>query len=78
MRVLITGGQGQVGCCLTEQLSSNKNHAVLSVDKDELDITNQDAVNAIVKEFLPTVIINAAAHTAVDKAEEEAVLSYAI
>jgi len=78
MRVLITGGRGQVGCCLTEQLSTNKNHVVLSVDKDELDITNQDAVNAIVREFLPTVIINAAAYTAVDKAEEEVELSYAI
>ncbi len=78
MRVLITGGRGQVGYCLTKQLSEHGSNTVLSLDKEELDITNQDAVNAIVQEFQPTIIINAAAHTAVDRAEEEVELSYAI
>ncbi|ENC6730784.1 dTDP-4-dehydrorhamnose reductase [Vibrio navarrensis] len=78
MRVLITGCYGQVGSCLTEQLANNENTAVLALDREHLDITNQDAVNAVVVEFQPTIIINAAAHTAVDKAEEEVELSYAI
>nr|WP_025533543.1 dTDP-4-dehydrorhamnose reductase [Vibrio parahaemolyticus] len=78
MRFLITGGRGQVGYCLTKQLSEHGSNTVLSLDKEELDITNQDAVNAIVQEFQPTIIINAAAHTAVDRAEEEVELSYAI
>lgn len=78
MRVLITGCYGQVGSCLTEQLANHKNTAVLALDREHLDITNQDAVNAAVIEFQPTIIINAAAHTAVDKAEEEDELSYAI
>ncbi|ANQ15896.1 dTDP-4-dehydrorhamnose reductase [Vibrio natriegens] len=78
MRVLITGGLGQVGYCLTKCLSEYENTTVLSLDKEELDITNQDAVRAIVQEFQPTIIINAAAHTAVDRAEEELELSYAI
>lgn len=78
MRVLITGCHGQVGCSLTEQLAKCENITVLALDRDYLDITNQEAVNAAVTEFRPTIIINAAAHTAVDKAEEEVELSYAI
>ncbi|CAK1704876.1 dTDP-4-dehydrorhamnose reductase [Vibrio crassostreae] len=78
MRVLITGCHGQVGSCLTKQLANNENIAVLALDREHLDITSQDAVNATVAEFGPSIIINAAAHTAVDKAEEEVELSYAI
>lgn len=78
MRVLITGGRGQVGYCLTKQLPEYGSNTVLSLDKEDLDITNQDAVKAMVHEFKPTIIINAAAHTAVDRAEEEVELSYAI
>ncbi|MBE8607853.1 dTDP-4-dehydrorhamnose reductase [Vibrio sp. OPT10] len=78
MRVLITGCYGQVGSCLTQQLANNENITVRGLDREHLDITNQKAVSAAVAEFQPTVIINAAAHTAVDKAEEEVDLSYAI
>ena len=78
MRVLITGCYGQVGSCLTEQLANNENITVLALDREHLDITNQEDVNTIVAEFQPSIIINAAAHTAVDKAEEEVDLSYAI
>ncbi|CAH6918798.1 dTDP-4-dehydrorhamnose reductase [Vibrio chagasii] len=78
MRVLITGCHGQVGYCLTKQLSNDNNIEVLALDRELLDITNPDAVNAVVTEFQPGVIINAAAHTAVDKAEQEVDLSYAI
>nr|QEQ70859.1 dTDP-4-dehydrorhamnose reductase [Vibrio parahaemolyticus] len=51
---------------------------MLAVDREELDITNREAVNEAVKAFKPTIIINAAAHTAVDKAEDEVELSFAI
>lgn len=78
MRVLITGCHGQVGHCLTKQLTDEKNTIMLALDRDELDISNQNAVNTIIDYFQPAIIINAAAHTAVDKAEEEIALSYAI
>ena len=78
MRVLITGCYGQVGHCLTQQLADKESTTVLALDREQLDITNQDAVNASVDDFKPTIIINAAAHTAVDKAEDEVDLSYAI
>lgn len=78
MRILITGCHGQVGSSLTEQLANDENAEVLALDREHLDITNQEAVYSAVTEFQPTIIINAAAHTAVDKAEEEVELSYAI
>ncbi|WP_104026779.1 dTDP-4-dehydrorhamnose reductase [Vibrio jasicida] len=78
MRVLVTGCKGQVGHCLAESLSNTENVALLAVDREELDITNLEAVNKAVKAFKPTIIINAAAHTSVDKAEQEVELSYSI
>lgn len=77
MRVLVTGSYGQVGHCLTEQLKAVTSE-VKAIDRDVLDITDRVEVFRLVKEFKPTVIINAAAHTAVDKAEDEVDLSYAI
>ncbi len=75
-KFLITGAKGQVGHCLTEQLTGKAD--ILAVDRDELDITDRDAVFNVVKTFKPDVIINAAAHTAVDRAESEVELSEAI
>lgn len=76
MKVLITGCNGQVGHCLVKQLEGKAE--VLAVDKEQLDITDQAAVFSAVSEFVPDYIINAAAHTAVDKAEEEVESSFAI
>lgn len=76
MKILITGCNGQVGHCLVKQLEGKAE--VLAVDKEQLDITDQEAVFLVVSEFVPDYIINAAAHTAVDKAEEEVELSFAI
>jgi len=76
-KIMITGAYGQVGFCLTQQAQAN-GWDVLAIDRDKLDITHPQVVNALVKEFQPNVIINAAAHTAVDKAETEINASYVI
>jgi len=78
MRMLITGCDGQVGSCLVKQLANDEDITVLALDRQRLDITREDAVNRVISKFNPTVIVNAAAHTAVDRAEEEVELSYAI
>ncbi|NKC17446.1 dTDP-4-dehydrorhamnose reductase [Pseudoalteromonas sp. S4498] len=78
MRILITGRQGQVGTCLTEKLSHEASFEVLALTKTELDITDQARVNEVVYDFSPNIIINAAAYTAVDKAEEQVQLAYGI
>ena len=75
-KFLITGANGQVGYCLTQQLQDE--HEILAVGRNELDITDQSAVKKAIENFCPNVIINAAAHTAVDRAETEIELSKAI
>lgn len=76
-KIMITGAYGQVGFCLTQQAQAN-GWDVLAIDRDKLDITDPQAVNVLVKEFQPNIIVNAAAHTAVDKAETEIDASYSI
>lgn len=75
-KYLITGAKGQVGSQLVAQLHDKAE--VFAADRDTLDITDRDRVLQIVREFCPDFIINAAAHTAVDKAESESELAYAI
>ncbi|WP_114765999.1 dTDP-4-dehydrorhamnose reductase [Vibrio rhodolitus] len=78
MRILITGSNGQVGDCLTHKLSNKVGITVLALDREELDITNRDSVVKLIGEFQPRVIINAAAYTAVDKAESDSDVCFAI
>jgi dTDP-4-dehydrorhamnose reductase len=77
IKLLLTGFKGQVGHCLLNQAQA-LGWNVLAVDRDELDITDRQSVLAQVEAFQPHVIVNAAAHTAVDKAEVEIDASYAI
>ena len=78
MKVLITGKNCQVGSCLVSQMSNIASIDFLALGRDELDITNAAQVNKIVNEYKPSVIINAAAYTEVDKAESEIELANAI
>jgi dTDP-4-dehydrorhamnose reductase len=78
MKILIAGKNGQVGRCLVDQLSTMSDVTLLALDRDQLDITDATQVNKIVAEFNPNIIINAAAYTAVDKAEQESELAYVI
>ncbi|STQ74772.1 dTDP-4-dehydrorhamnose reductase [Grimontia hollisae] len=78
MKILVTGSLGQVGRCLVEQLKNVDGVDFIALDRDKLDITDSNAVADVVLSFQPNVIINAAAYTAVDRAEDEVELSYAI
>lgn len=77
MKVMITGANGQLGEELVFQLS-NSSFEIYSFTRAELDITNQDKVNALVEEVCPDVIINAAAYTKVDLAESNEESAFAI
>ena len=75
-KVLITGADGQLGYEL--QRTALTGYKCIPTDRNELDITDYEAVNSFVKVNSPDVIINSAAYTAVDKAEEETELAIAI
>ena len=70
MRVLITGAKGLVGTALADHCSAGGD-AVISYDHKELDITDSDAVESIVVNQRPEVVINCAAWTDVDGCESD-------
>lgn len=76
MKILLTGAKGQLGIDIQRLL--NKNHAIIAWDVDELDITNLDAVIEATNTIKPDCIINSAAYTNVDAAEENIELAYRI
>ncbi len=71
---LVVGANGQLGNELRLLLQNKAEY----VDKDELDITNQEAVLAFIKPEKYQAVINCAAYTAVDKAEDDEDLAYKI
>lgn len=73
MRILITGGAGQVGWELCRTLAIHGE--ILAPARSELDLASADSIVSAVRAFGPELIVNAAAYTAVDKAESEAELA---
>ena len=71
MNILITGCNGQLGSELRLLQSASANHTFFNTDVEELDITNQEAVEAFVASHQIEGIVNCAAFTAVDLAETE-------
>ena len=76
MKVLITGAGGQVGWELQRTVSTDIE--ITALHRVELDIADQAAVMSVIKELQPDLVINAAAYTAVDKAEEEVDRAYKV
>lgn len=68
MKILITGANGMLANSVKSRLS--KDNELICTDVADLDITDQEAVLKFVKEVKPEYIVNCAAFTAVDKAEE--------
>lgn len=68
MRILITGANGMLAKAVIERFKAEE---LILTDVAELDITNLEKVEEFVSDCKPEVIINCAAYTAVDKAEEE-------
>lgn len=79
-RILLTGVNGQVGHALQNAMLKNDIACadIISVDRSQLDLTDQDAIRRVVRAVEPDLIVNPAAYTAVDKAESEPALAYAI
>ncbi len=76
MKILISGGRGQLGHDVTTLLSEK--HEVISCGSDELDIGNRKMVEQLVARHQPEVIVNCAAYTAVDNCETEKELAWRV
>lgn len=71
MKILVTGGNGQLGLSIKKIASNYPSFNFVYTDVDELDITNPQAIDQFITNQGFTHVINCAAYTAVDKAEED-------
>lgn len=81
MKVLLTGAKGQIGSEIGSEvasLSQNRDIDVSAFSREQLDITDKSAIAQVIQSISPDVLINAAAYTAVDRAEEEQDAAFAV
>src|SRR5438477_4764724 len=76
MRILLTGVTGQVGNALRAPLESLGE--VLATDRSALDLSRPETIAHFLESQKPDLIINPAAYTAVDQAEDESALAYRV
>jgi dTDP-4-dehydrorhamnose reductase len=76
VKILLTGASGQVGGELAKLLPAHGE--VIALDRAALDLANPDAIVAVMRDTTPDIVVNAAAYTAVDLAERERDLAFAI
>jgi len=85
-KVLITGASGQLGLALNQLFKEKEDYIIYQTDRSEdsehgimaLDISDEEAVNAMIDQIKPEIIINCAALTAVDLCETEEQMAYRI
>jgi dTDP-4-dehydrorhamnose reductase len=75
MKILITGVNGQVGHALMRELTE---HDLIGLTRQECDLTNLDEIRQVIDQHQPDLIINPAAYTKVDQAEDEPELAFQI
>lgn len=69
MKIVVLGSSGQLGICLKEEISKTS-HEQFCFSKEDLDITNYEKIAKLISDISPDVVINAAAYTKVDEAED--------
>jgi dTDP-4-dehydrorhamnose reductase len=77
MRILVVGGGGQVGRALAARAEASE-HEVVALARDALDARDEGAVRAALEATGAEALVNAAAYTAVDKAESEPEIAHAL
>ncbi|WP_031425107.1 dTDP-4-dehydrorhamnose reductase [Flavimarina sp. Hel_I_48] len=77
-KIIVTGGGGQLAQCIAKQASAVTHYKFLFVQKKDLDITDAHAIDQLFVTFKPDFVINTAAYTQVDRAEDEHELAFAI
>lgn len=77
MRVLVTGAEGQLGKDVVK-VFEQAGHELLPTDRNTLDITDQETCLKLIRQFQPDIVIHCAAYTAVDQAEQDVDMAYAV
>jgi len=77
-RILVTGGEGQLGQCFQQQAKSISDWIFFFPGRNEVDITDFDSLETFVKKNQIDTIVNMAAYTQVDRAEDNAEEVYAV
>jgi dTDP-4-dehydrorhamnose reductase len=78
VRILLTGREGQVARCLLETAQGWPELELVSAGRPEVDLAQRGSVARVIRALLPDLVINAAAYTAVDQAEDEPELAFRI
>lgn len=78
MRILVTGGEGQLAQSLAERAAVDPGLEIVATSRAEADLSSAGSVAAAIAAIRPALVINAAAYTAVDLAEEEPALAFRI
>jgi dTDP-4-dehydrorhamnose reductase len=78
MKIFLTGSTGQVGTAIKNRLNQLKQYKVLSLERNECDLSKTDNLKRSIDKYKPDLIINAAAFTKVDQAEDDIDLAYLI
>lgn len=76
-KVLVTGANGQLGYDVIKELTK-RNIECVGVDHSDFSITDKEAVKTYINDYKPTAVIHCAAYTAVDAAEDDIELCYAV
>ena len=77
MKLLVTAAQGQVGHALTSQAGA-AGFEIIALPRQQLDIIDLSSIQEAIDQHKPDVLVNAAAYTAVDKAETDQAAAYAV
>lgn len=78
MRILVTGSNGQLGSAIKKESEQFQSISIFYTDIDETDICSNESIQAALDRYNPDFVINCAAYTAVDRAEDEADKAYAL
>lgn len=78
MRLVVTGRQGQVGQSLIERAGLGRAVDLICVGRPDLDLSDPDSIRTAILSARPDIVVSAAAYTAVDQAEDEPAMAFAI
>ncbi|WP_192384903.1 dTDP-4-dehydrorhamnose reductase [Mesorhizobium silamurunense] len=78
MRLAVTGREGQVAASLIEAAKGGRDVEVVAVGRPALDLARPDTVFSALEAARPDIVVSAAAYTAVDQAEDEKELAFAV